>query len=449
MGYFGVCFSFSPGCCLDQTLVGALNLLVSHPSCCERRAHRLGTMAYRKMAGSVGGMEPPAPSFLDEFLEQIQPLPSQVKAKFAELRDLDDRANTMMSDAERAAADAVRKASTKSTGGNDPLKRAFQDVLACQGKAVDSSTRKVELAESSYQLIEETIKSLDDKLREYEAQLKKDGRWPAENNVKKEGGASNRKSTGTPLLAGPGAGSSSGLKSGGGASTGQGTPSLGVSAGSNPKSRRRDREKHEKVLKQQQKVKEKEAAAAAAAAAAKAAKEEDTLNAISVLEDGKIDPNECVPIAVSYRHSENTLSSSAVLTFSLSSICCRLSPARPRYCYCNQISYGEMVGCEGKSCAVCPVCISEENHAASETPTSTGANILFFLTLLCLCMFLLKSMNGSISNASASLRRLLGGGTVLIARRKQEKKSSGLRTIPFKSFRDAWTACIRSAALYT
>lgn len=248
-------------------------------------------MAYRKVAGSAA-VEPPAPSFLDEFLEQIQPLPSQVKAKFAEMRDLDDRANALMSDAERAAADAVRKAATKSTGGNDPLKRAFQDVLACQGKATESATRKVELAENAYQLIEDTIKSLDDKLREYEAQLKKEGRWPAENNTKKEAGAASRKSAGSATAAAAGGNSSAGLKSGGGAGGGHGASGHGVATG-NPKSRRRDRERQEKLLKQQLKAKEKEAAAAAAKAA-KAAKEEAALNGLSVLEDGKIDPNEYV-----------------------------------------------------------------------------------------------------------------------------------------------------------
>jgi inhibitor of growth protein 3 len=29
----------------------------------------------------------------------------------------------------------------------------------------------------------------------------------------------------------------------------------------------------------------------------------------------------------------------------------QIDPNELRYCYCNQISYGDMVGCEGKACA--------------------------------------------------------------------------------------------------
>jgi Inhibitor of growth proteins N-terminal histone-binding len=272
-------------------------------------------MAYRKMTGAGGG-DAQAPSFLDEFLEQIQQLPSQVKAKFAEMREQDDRAEALMSEAERAAAEAVRKAATRSTGGNDPLKKAFQDVLACQAKAGEAAVCKVEIAENAYALIEDTIKSLDEKLREYETQLKKEGRWPAEDRK-------NEKASARKTVAGSGGG-------GGGAAdaavasltkASEKVTAAGAVAPST-KNRKRDREKAEKIAKAAQKAKEKEKEAPAAvvavgatgAVAGGAAGGAAGPQGLIVIEDANIDPNE------------------------------------ERYCYCNQISYGDMVGCEGENC---------------------------------------------------------------------------------------------------
>jgi hypothetical protein len=257
-------------------------------------------MAYRKMETQV-------PSFLDEFLDQIQPLPGQVKAKLAEMRELDDRAVAFMSEAERAASDAVQKAAVKTVAGHDPLKKAFQDLLSCQSKAADCSTKKMELAESSYRLISETISSLDDKLRAYEAQLKKDGRWPATN---KNEAANARKS-----LTGRSA-----------AVTGAGAPDKHPTAGSGqnhaknatsavPKSRKRDREaerESSKVLGTTNGAGTTGQTTVADDATPGAFKQMD--EATVVVDDTTLDPNE------------------------------------PRYCKCNDVSYGEMVACEGKNC---------------------------------------------------------------------------------------------------
>lgn len=290
-------------------------------------------MAYRKMAGP-SGLETQAPSFLDEFLEQIQPLPTQVRAKFAEMRELDDRASTLMSDAERAAAEAMRLGPTRNTGGNDPLKKAFQDVLGSQAKAADATMRKVEIAEGAYGLIEETIKSLDEKLREYEVQLKKEGRWPTDDRKstidkaatgRKAGGAASPAVPSAPAPATPKLGA---VTAAAGASTVTGaaaaaTASAPITAVPSSRNKKRDREKAEKLAKAAIKAKPEEkvpaAPAAASSSAASAVKQGAEVGAalqgLVVIEDAEIDPNE------------------------------------ERYCYCNQISFGDMVACEsGTKC---------------------------------------------------------------------------------------------------
>jgi phosphopantetheinyl transferase (holo-ACP synthase) len=299
----------------------------------------VGRMAYRRATGggeahSQAHGQAHAPSFLDEFLDQIQPMPAQIKAKFAEMRELDDRANTLMSDAELAAADAVKKASIKSTGGNDPLKRAFQDMLACQAKAGDCASKKIELAENAYQVIEDTIKTLDDRLRAYEAQLKKEGRWPAA--TEKKEAANPRKSAGGRSSFGvTGSAAAAGIVMGGvsgdeatvvnsicnDVSAGASVPlGPGVAATtSNIKSRKRDREKDKSVSRASQ---EKERAAKEAEKKAK--------------KTAKLEPNLL---------DAETRPEGLVVIEDMN-----IPEEEPRYCYCQQISYGDMVGCESDDC---------------------------------------------------------------------------------------------------
>jgi inhibitor of growth protein 5 len=253
-------------------------------------------MAYRKMETQV-------PSFLDEFLDQIQPLPAQVKAKFAEMRELDDRAVAYMSEAERAAADAVQKAGSKTVIGNDPIKKAFQDLLSCQAKAAECSSKKLELAENSYRLIGETISSLDDKLRDYEAQLKKEGRWPASN---KNEGLNARKLATERSSVGGGATEKQPTGDGNGDEAHR-APSAFI------KSRKRDRER-EKVSVKRQSYSSANATEQTVLAEASPEDAPAVDESTVILEDVTLDPNE------------------------------------PRYCTCNDVSYGEMVACEAKNC---------------------------------------------------------------------------------------------------
>lgn len=250
-------------------------------------------MAYRKVGGGGGGGggEPQAPSFLDEFLDQIETLPAQIKSKFAEMRDLDDQAARNMDEAEAASADAVRKsASLKSTGGNDPLKKSFVDVLSFQGKAIDASLGKVAIAENSYEIIEQTIKGLDDRLRDYEAQLKKEGRWPADEK-KSEKIAARKAGFGPGMVAAE-------KKDAGGPirrDLVKKEPVPGVAV-VNTKNRRRDKEKAEKLARQA--LKAKKDVAAAERAAGLTANPGGTAALVPgvagmiVIDDAAIDPNE-------------------------------------------------------------------------------------------------------------------------------------------------------------
>lgn len=266
-------------------------------------------MAYRKIS------EAQVPSFLDEFLDQIQSLPAQVKAKYAEMRELDDRTSSLMSDAERAAAEAVKRASVKSSGGSDPLKRTFQELLSCQAKASDCSQKKVELAESAYELIDDTVKSLDDKLKEYETQLKKEGRWPG--NTDKNDSSTGRKIAAARGSSTPRAGADDKAAAQGNAVAATVTgESEKVGSRVSTKARKRERERDKGSSASQNKDRHKSS-----------------------------DTNSAVPAKGSRDSNEVVASDNLVVVDDMN-----VDPDEPRYCFCNDISYGDMVACEGKNC---------------------------------------------------------------------------------------------------
>lgn len=228
-------------------------------------------MAYRQ-GGSVK-----APAYLEEFLDRIETLPAQIKGKFAEMRELDERSRQYAGEAEKGGAEAARRAQGKGVS-NESLKKAYLEVISLQGKALEDSDNKVAIAEQAFEVVDDVIRSLDDKLKEFETQLRKEGRWPA--------------------------------------SVADKPPRAPAEAPANPpapqKSRRRERDA---------------SASTGGARAPAAGTQHGTIKvqqkayapqhgdgSVAVIEDMAVDPNE------------------------------------PRYCYCRQISYGEMVECEGEDC---------------------------------------------------------------------------------------------------
>lgn len=252
-------------------------------------------MAYRQM-------DIKAPSYLEDFLDQIELLPSQIKGKFAEMREMDERANMSMSDAERAAADSIRKATSKGTS-NETLKKAYQEVISLQGKAVANANRKVATAEKAFEMVDDVIRNLDEKLREYEAQLRKEGRWPASTADRPP-----RPATSQNVSAGNQA--SAGNQHGALIST---RPTGTTAGAATQKSRRRESASHVAPARTSA------GGAGAAQSSTNKLQAQKATNStpdmpVSVIEDMAVDPDE------------------------------------PTYCYCRHVSYGEMVECEATGC---------------------------------------------------------------------------------------------------
>ncbi len=251
------------------------------------------------------------PSYLEEFMDEICTLPTVLKGKFNEMREMDDRATSFMADADKAVAETLRKASTKGPS-TEALKKAYQDVISLQGKAVESATQKVDIAERSFEVVDEVIRNLDDKLREFETQLRKDGRWPVSNAEKPPrqsvpgssgvtGGA--QSVTHASRTSGENGGTE---RSGnlGGANTGSLTGNVGSTTTAQQKTRRGTSGRGTGS----------NTNGSTGRVNAKTEKVEDDIP--MMIDEKASDPNE------------------------------------PKYCYCKQVSFGDMVACDGEDCPI-------------------------------------------------------------------------------------------------
>lgn len=117
-------------------------------------------------------------SYLDDFLDQIESLPSRTRAVFHEMHVLEERVATAQADASAAGAEAVARATTKGVP-TENVKRAYQEFIHLQNNAAEFAAKKVSLAKDARERIVAALADLDSRLVEFEAQLRKEGRWPA------------------------------------------------------------------------------------------------------------------------------------------------------------------------------------------------------------------------------------------------------------------------------
>lgn len=115
-------------------------------------------------------------SYLERFLEQVSSLPSTVQDTLDQIRKYDDRVNSLFSDAENSASATV----SRSTSKGMPLenaRRSYFDMVQYQKSAVELADKKITLAKDAHDTVDNVIIDINHRLAEFEAQLKRDGRW--------------------------------------------------------------------------------------------------------------------------------------------------------------------------------------------------------------------------------------------------------------------------------
>ncbi|KAK4535523.1 hypothetical protein CDCA_CDCA05G1548 [Cyanidium caldarium] len=243
-------------------------------------------MAYRGLASIA------QPAYLEDYVNSLAALPNELREKYHRIGEMDAEVVRLQREAEVLLRDAARRSQAGGSSSDKKrdlaaLRRVWPRVEQLQVQCMRKGGEKVALAESAYTVVDRYVRELDAKLREYEAYLRREGQWPE------------------------------GVR-------GMGTPA-GESAGSSPGRALPPRpdEGMRRVGVTPERV-DAGGAAGASAPPSSSASVVGGFGAVGVagaplpprnfIEDMPVDPNE------------------------------------PRYCYCGDVSYGEMVACESGNC---------------------------------------------------------------------------------------------------
>jgi len=148
-------------------------------------------------------------SYLENYLESVANLPTEVKRNFTKMRELDSECQNLLDKLEvetRAYLKKRKKDKDKSVTDDRALHKIREDFQ----KAAEYGDEKVNLAVQTYELVDKQIRRLDADLKKFEAELEQDrkGKKDGSKNskiskvtTKQEKPKARRKSTATATAA--------------------------------------------------------------------------------------------------------------------------------------------------------------------------------------------------------------------------------------------------------
>ncbi|XP_017105532.2 inhibitor of growth protein 5 isoform X2 [Drosophila bipectinata] len=235
--------------------------------------------------------------YLENYLDGLESLPTELERNFKLMRKLDDRAQTAMKSIDSHAKDFMRKLADSGAMGDEERKERLEDIKALFGKAKEYSDDKVQLAIQTYELVDKQIRRLDNDLARFEGEIQEKAsstRAKSEEVVAKKGRKKTKdsKTTGKKKKS-----ASSDEETGRGSNQNNSSVTLNSSSNTGQGTKKKKSKKTADV-----EDSEKESSHAAAVP--------------SDVMDMPVDPNE------------------------------------PTYCLCHQVSYGEMIGCDNPDCPI-------------------------------------------------------------------------------------------------
>uniref|UniRef100_D3TP42 Inhibitor of growth protein n=1 Tax=Glossina morsitans morsitans TaxID=37546 RepID=D3TP42_GLOMM len=110
--------------------------------------------------------------YLENYLDGLESLPTELERNFKLMRKLDDRAQTAMKSIDSRAKEFMRKlADTSCTMTEEERKKCLSDIQQLFGKAKEYSDDKVQLAIQTYELVDKQIRRLDNDLARFEGEI--------------------------------------------------------------------------------------------------------------------------------------------------------------------------------------------------------------------------------------------------------------------------------------
>lgn len=234
-------------------------------------------------------------SYLEQYLDSLDSLPIELQRNFTLMRELDSRAQDVMKTIDRVAEDYL---DNMKHYGKDKKKETLADIQKYFDKTKEYGDDKVQLAIQTYEMVDKYIRKLDTDLARFEQEIQ-------EKAMKNTGGS--------------GAGSG-GAAGGGGSASG---------ASKTKRGRKKAKDKAEPGP---------EADDTKASSKRKSGKKATASGSSSVV--GVLSS-----IAATTSGADIAAPSHDVLDMPV-------DPNEPTYCVCQQVSYGEMIGCDNPDCTI-------------------------------------------------------------------------------------------------
>jgi myosin heavy subunit len=121
------------------------------------------------------------PAYLEDFINSVSNLPQELRDKYGRMGELDALVQRLKNEADALVRELLRK-----PGSSDPdrgrdttsLQQMGTKLEQLQAQCVKLNQEKLQLAETAYNTVDQHVRDLDTKLREYEAYLRREGQWP-------------------------------------------------------------------------------------------------------------------------------------------------------------------------------------------------------------------------------------------------------------------------------
>ncbi|XP_034097962.1 inhibitor of growth protein 5 isoform X1 [Drosophila albomicans] len=255
--------------------------------------------------------------YLENYLDGLESLPTELERNFKLMRKLDDRAQTAMKSIDSHAKDFMRKLTSENGGAmsEEDRKERLEDIKALFGKAKEYSDDKVQLAIQTYELVDKQIRRLDNDLARFEGEIQEKAsstRAKSEEAVAKKGGRKKTKdSKTTGKKKKPASSDEETGRSGNHSNSASGaTLNASSSAGQGTKKKK-----------------------------SKVNQEKETRKGGAQKKTADVDDSEKESSHTAATHPSDVMDMP-------------VDPNEPTYCLCHQVSYGEMIGCDNPDCPI-------------------------------------------------------------------------------------------------
>ncbi|KAH8292827.1 hypothetical protein KR054_011073 [Drosophila jambulina] len=271
--------------------------------------------------------------YLENYLDGLESLPTELERNFKLMRKLDDRAQTAMKSIDSHAKDFMRKLGENGALGDEERKERLEDIKALFGKAKEYSDDKVQLAIQTYELVDKQIRRLDNDLARFEGEIQEKA---SSTRAKSEEVVAKSKcktafwiaSTLNVVLLAEGRKKTKDSKATSGkkkksASSDEETPRGGTSQTNVNTSLNSTTNAGQGTKKKKSKVNQ----------------EKDTRKGGAQKKVAEVDDSEKESSHTAATHPSDVMDMP-------------VDPNEPTYCLCHQVSYGEMIGCDNPDCPI-------------------------------------------------------------------------------------------------